>query len=77
MENFNTEKIYFVPGDIVTIKHNIANKPEMIVKAKETKLIKKDNDNTTFIGIRCFWFKTDGELQEHIFNTKDLVHINK
>ncbi len=74
MENFNTDKIYFVPGDIVTIKHNIDNRPHMVVKGKETKTIKQA-DATHFLGIKCFWFTTTGELQESIFNTKDLQHI--
>ena len=30
------EKIYFMPGDIVTLKQDIPNKPQMIVVKKET-----------------------------------------
>ena len=30
------EKIYFLPGDVVTLKQNIPNKPKMIVLKKET-----------------------------------------
>ena len=74
MESFKTEKIYFVPGDVVTIRHKVANKPEMVVKAKESKVVKHD-DASHFLGIRCFWFTVNGELQEAVFNTKDLVHI--
>lgn len=50
------EKIFFSPGDIVTIKQDIENKPEMIVVKKETFLIKvKDTDKyeVMFKGIRC------------------------
>lgn len=74
MENFRTEKIYFVPGDVVTIKHDIENKPQMIVKAKESKVVKHE-DASHFLGIRCFWFSEMLELQEAVFNTKDLVHV--
>ena len=31
MENENLEKIYFKPGDIVTVKQDIPNRPKMIV----------------------------------------------
>ena len=48
----------------------------MIVVKKETSLFKHDSkreDNRPIlIGIRCRWFTTTGELQEAVFNTKDL-----
>ena len=74
MENFNTEKIYFVPGDIVVVRHDITNKPEMVVKGKETRTIKHE-DASHFMGIRCFWFTKNQELQEAVFSTKDLIHL--
>lgn len=74
MENFNNDKIYFVPGDLVTIKHALTNKPIMLVKSKETKVIKGDE---SFKGMRCVWFTTTHELQEAVFSTKDLQHVNK
>lgn len=74
------EKIFFSPGDIVTIKQNIENKPEMIVVKKETFLIKlKDTDKheTMFKGIRCRWFSNNKELHEAVFSTKDLKQLIK
>lgn len=67
-------KIFFTPGDVVTIKHDVSNKPQMLVKGKESKTI-KDKDGQHFLGIRCFWFTTDGVFQEQVFSTKDLIHL--
>lgn len=69
MEN---DKTYFLPGDVVTLRQNIPNKPIMIVIKKETSFIKKE-DNNILRGIRCRWFTSTGELQESTFNTKDLI----
>lgn len=72
MEN---DKIYFNPGDIVTLRQEIENKPEMIVVRKVTSLFKNDDSKDIFKGIRCRWFTASGELQEAIFNTKDLIKL--
>lgn len=73
------EKIYFMPGDVVTLKQNIPHKPVMIVVKKETMTIRSNSiPNTSedyFKGIRCRWFTTEGLLQEAIFNTKDLLKV--
>ena len=74
------EKIFLNPGEIVTLKQDIPNKPVMLVVKKETSVFKHDskrlNDKKPIlIGIRCRWFTTDGLLQESIFNTKDLIKI--
>lgn len=71
------EVVYFVPGQIVTLKQDIPNKPLMLVVKKETSLFKHDvkkmeDKKSALVGIRCRWFTTNGELQEAIFNTKDL-----
>ena len=71
------QKIFFQPGDIVTIKQDIPNKPIMFVVKKETRTF-KDRDQTEdnyFIGIKCRWFSDNKELCEAIFNTKDLQKI--
>lgn len=73
-------KIFFQPGDIVTLKQDIPNKPVMIVVKKETSTIKLNKEAAKeeyFIGIKCRWFSTEGLLQEGIFNTKDLLRISK
>lgn len=73
------EKIYFMPGDIVTLKQDIPNKPTMIVVKKETMTIRHNNISNIsedyFKGIRCRWFTKDGMLQEAVYNTKDLVKV--
>ena len=73
------ESIYFNPGQIVTLKQDIPNKPKMVVIKKETSLFKHDTKKVgkypILLGIRCRWFTTTGELQEAVFNTKDLTLI--
>jgi uncharacterized protein YodC (DUF2158 family) len=74
----NETKLYFLPGDVVTIKQEIPNKPIMYVVKKITKTIKTNTTiNDYFQGILCRWFTLNLELQESVFNTKDLLHINK
>lgn len=70
------EKIYFMPGDIVTIKQNIPNRPTMIVIKKEINIFKnKDEKEPILRGIKCRWFTKELEIQEAIFNTKDLIKL--
>lgn len=74
------DKIFLNPGEIVTLKQDIPNKPLMIVVRKETSVFKHDNKRLNdkkpiLIGIRCRWFTTTGQLQEATFSTKDLVKI--
>ena len=49
------DKVYFIPGQLVTLKHDLENKPKMLVMEKVTKnFIDKNGERTsTFIGIRC------------------------
>lgn len=70
----NVDKIFFIPGDLVTIKHDLPNKPIMLVKGKETKTI-RGADSTHFVGIKCFWFTTEGLYQEIVLNTKDIQKV--
>lgn len=76
------EKVFFIPGNVVTLKHNIPNKPTMLVTEVVTSKIfpsgyKKISEETkqSFKGIRCIWFTLSGELQESVFSTKDLVKL--
>lgn len=72
------EKVYFMPGDIVTIKQDIPNKPIMLVLKKEISILKnKLVEDNILKGIKCRWFTADGQLQEAIFNTKDIILIQK
>lgn len=77
MEDAN---VYFNPGDVIQLKQDIPNKPTMIVVKKETSLFKHDSkrleDKRSILkGIRCRWFTSTGELQENVFNTKDLIKL--
>ena len=73
------EKIYYNPGDLVTVKHDISNKPRMFVVEKSTRSLYNKNTNekeNVFLGIKCRWFDNNGDLQEALFSTKDLLKIN-
>lgn len=71
------EKIYFSPGDLVTLNKDLPNKPIMMVVRKETSMFKHQSNNKDILkGIRCMWFTTNGELQEYIYNTKDISKID-
>lgn len=70
------EKQFFIPGDVVTIRQSLPNKPVMIVVKKVTKTIRiGDSKGDIFQGILCRWFTTTNELQETVFNTKDLIKV--
>lgn len=78
MEN----NIFFSPGDIVELRQDIPNKPKMIVVKKVASIFRHDVKNfddkkATLKGIKCIWFTSNGELQEYVFNTKDLNLISK
>ena len=81
MMNLEEDKVFFNAGDIVQLKQNIPNKPIMIVVKKETFLFKHagnrlEDKKPILKGIRCRWFTSTGELQEAIWNTKDLQKLN-
>ena len=75
--NIEQEKIYFVAGDIVEVRHNIENKPKMFVTDKITKSIKDKDGNivNVFLGLKCRWYDKTQVLHEAIFSTKDLKHV--
>lgn len=69
-------KTFFNAGQLVQLKQDLPNKPVMIVVKKETSIFKHGNGKKPIlIGIRCRWFTTTGQLQEAIFNTKDIQLI--
>ena len=72
------DRIYFTPGQLVRIKQDLANKPIMLVVGKVSNVFKHSSDqkNNVLKGIKCIWFNTKQELQEGIFNTKDLEYVD-
>ena len=69
------DKILFMPGDLVTLRQELPNKPVMIVVRKESTIFRDENKSNNLKGIRCRWFTTDNELQEAVWNTKDLIKV--
>lgn len=70
------DKTMFLPGDLVTIRQDIPNKPIMIVVRKESTIFKDENKLNSLKGIRCRWFTNNNKLQEAVWNTKDLIKID-
>lgn len=70
---YDTDKVYFVPGDVVTIKHDIANKPEMLVQTVDKSTI--HSDKGILLGVTCIWFSKDMVLQKNRFSTKDIKKV--
>lgn len=70
--------VYLSPGDVVMVRHNIENRPKMFVVEKVTRSVRnsdtKDFENM-FLGMKCRWFDNNGNLQEGVFSTKDLVKV--
>jgi len=71
------EKVYFKEGDVVYLKQNIANSPEMIVEKIEKIFLPGNKVKKLLIGIRTFWFTKDGAIQKGRFNFKDLKKKEK
>ena len=70
------DRVYFMPGDMVTLRQDIPNKPIMLVVKKETSMFKNKNQEDNILrGIKCRWFTTSGQVQESVFNTKDLIKL--
>lgn len=72
------DRVYFAPGDLCKVRHNVDFVPTMWVVEKITRNIKNKETGdmeTMFLGIKCRWFDSVGVLQEAIFSTKDLELI--
>ncbi len=75
---FDESKIFYNPGDLVTIRHDIQNKPTMFVVEKCTRsLYNKENNEkeNVFLGIKCRWFDKNQVMHEELFSTKDLLKL--
>ena len=56
-------KQFFLPGDVVTLRQDLPNKPTMLVVRKVTKTIRtRDAKSDFFQGILCKWFIIVGEM---------------
>lgn len=69
------DKTLFFPGDLVSLRQDLPNKPVMIVVRKESTIFRDESKTNSLKGIRCRWFTTTNELQEAVWNTKDLVKV--
>lgn len=69
------DKLMFFPGELVTLRQDLPNKPIMIVVRKESTIFRDETKTNSLKGIRCRWFTLNNELQEAVWNTKDLIKI--
>lgn len=69
------DKMMFFPGDLVTLRQDLPNKPVMIVVRKESTIFRDENKTNSLRGIRCRWFTTSNKIQEAVWNTKDLIKV--
>lgn len=74
--NVQEEKVFFSPGDIVTLKQDIPNKPIMIVNRVERSIMRNRDNKDILKGVRTRWFTENGFLQEALFSTKDLILVD-
>ena len=70
------DKIYFTPGQRVTLRQDIPNKPIMLVYRVERSIIRNDDKNALLKGVKVRWFTENGFLQEAVFSTKDLILVD-
>jgi hypothetical protein len=74
-----TEKVFFSAGDIVTLKHDIGDKPKMLIQSVDKTVMPRLNTGgekkPALLGVTCIWFSTDLVLQSHRFSTKDLEKV--
>lgn len=77
MDTLKDAYLYYAPGDLVKVRHNIDFVPTMFVTEKVSRNMRnKDGiSEQVFLGIKCRWFNSNGELQEAVFNTKDLIKV--
>ena len=69
------DKTLFFPGDLVSLRQDLPNKPVMIVVRKESTIFRDESKTNSLKGIRCRWFTATNELQEAVWNTKDLIKL--
>ncbi len=67
------DRVYFNPGEVVTLKQDVPDKPIMIVKSIDKAEIAGKDGRPVFLGVTCIWFTTARLFQCQRFNSKDLV----
>ena len=55
---YERDKVFFTAGDIVQFKHEIGDKPLMVVQKVEKTTIKSEGASV-LLGIQCMWFSKD------------------
>lgn len=70
--------VFYNPGDLCQVRHNVQNKPVMWVVEKVSRSLynKETNEKENmFLGIKCRWFDKNQVMQEGLFSTKDLIKV--
>ena len=72
------EMVFFKPGEIVQLKQEIDNKPQMIVDSIPKARMPREGEErkkSVLLGVKCYWFTSTGFYQEKTFNSKDLEKL--
>jgi len=79
MNNLNVENLFYAPGDIVTIRHNVPNKFIGWIVEKVNRNVKNADGgyDNLFVGMKVRWFDNNGDLQEAVVSTKDLMLVEE
>ena len=73
------EMVFFKPGEIVQLKQDVDNKPQMIVDSIPKARMPREEEErkkSVLLGVKCYWFTSTGFYQEKTFNSKDLEKLN-
>ncbi len=72
------EMVFFKAGEIVQLKQDIDNKPQMIVDSVPKARMPREGEErqkSILLGVKCYWFTSTGFYQEKTFNSKDLEKL--
>ena len=73
-----TKMVFFKSGEIVRLKQNVINRPEMIVDSIPKARMPREGEDkkkSVLLGVKCYWFTSTGFYQEKTFNSKDLEKV--
>lgn len=70
------DRVFFNPGDLVTLKKDVDSKPSKMLVSTVDKIRRgsQEVDKDRLLGITCVWFTSGGEVQKFRFDSKDLKH---
>ena len=68
---YGKTKIFYAAGDVVELRHDLPNKPIMLVQSVDKATLPGKGSGQ--LGVTCIWFNTSMGLEKARFSTKDIV----